>query len=173
MMQRINTLFCSVLLLTMSFAVGLHWWTQQPHRTSVSWLPALRLATTLPPHTPPAATTHEPQRGALPEAEPPALAQASTAEATPHTAPLPAAQQEFYQSLIQQIDNLQNQNRDLVDQLAETNRELMKLEFRVDTHSSQFRPLPVHEERQDTTLDESSSILPPRPIIVDEGFLNE
>jgi hypothetical protein len=71
---------------------------------------------------------------------------------------------------LSQIENLQNQNRDLIDQLAETNRELMKLEFRVDTHSSQFRPLPVTEERQDASVDESYGVLPPRPLIIDEPF---
>jgi hypothetical protein len=72
--------------------------------------------------------------------------------------------------MLRQIENLQNQNRDLLDQLAETNRELMKLEFRVDTHSSQFRPLPVTEERQEAHFDDAYGVLPPRPLVIDEPF---
>ena len=36
---------------------------------------------------------------------------------------------------------LQGVNRDLQDQLEETNRDLSELQFRVDTHSESFRPL--------------------------------
>lgn len=73
-----------------------------------------------------------------------------------------AGQQQFYEALIAKIENLQNQNRDLVDQMAETNRDVMKLEFRVDTHSESFRPMPVSEELRETTYDEGSGVLPPR-----------
>lgn len=60
------------------------------------------------------------------------------------------------------MESLQNQNRDLLDQLAETNRDLMKLQFRVDTHSESFRPLPVSEDRPFTSLDDELGVLPPR-----------
>ena len=36
---------------------------------------------------------------------------------------------------------LQGVNRDLQDQLEETNRDISELQFRVDTHSESFRPL--------------------------------
>jgi hypothetical protein len=71
-------------------------------------------------------------------------------------------QQHFYEALISRIEGLQNQNRDLIDQLAETNRDLMKLEFRVDTHSASFRPLPVNHEQPYTSLDADIGVLPPR-----------
>jgi hypothetical protein len=71
-------------------------------------------------------------------------------------------QEEFYTALISRLESLQNQNRDLQDQLAETNRDLMKLEFRVDTHSESFRPLPVNELPMDTGFDEDLGVLPPR-----------
>lgn len=71
-------------------------------------------------------------------------------------------QKEFYESLITRLENLQNQNRDLLDQLAETNRDLMKLEFRVDTHSESFRPLPVSEPLQGASFEEAAGVLPPR-----------
>jgi len=74
------------------------------------------------------------------------------------------SQKEFYEALITKMQGIQNQNRDLLDQLAETNRDLMKLEFRVDTHSESFRPLPTSEERPDTSLEYEleSGVLPPR-----------
>jgi len=77
-------------------------------------------------------------------------------------APASPAKQEFYEALLTRMETLQSQNRDLLDQLAETNRDLMKLEFRVDTHSESFRPLPVSEERWDTTIDAGPGVLPPR-----------
>jgi hypothetical protein len=76
----------------------------------------------------------------------------------------------FYEGLIQEMKTLQNQNRDLRDQMAETNRDVMSLGFRVDTHSTQFRPLPVTEELKSLKFgDEAgngmgndSGVLPPR-----------
>jgi predicted RNase H-like nuclease (RuvC/YqgF family) len=85
-----------------------------------------------------------------------ALAQKITsAEPDPH-------QKQFFESLVSRMESLQNQNRDLLDQLAETNRDLMKLQFRVDTHSESFRPLPVSEDRPFTSLDDEIGVLPPR-----------
>lgn len=96
-------------------------------------------------------------------------------------APLPAnppvgepieMQQQFYQELIREMQNLRTENRDLLNQVAETNRDLMKLEFRVDTHSEQFRPMPVAEDTFGTTFgtsfDDSPGLLPPRaePVVL-------
>ncbi len=39
--------------------------------------------------------------------------------------------------------DLQRQNSALQDQLKETNRDLIELQFRVDSHSQEFRPMPV------------------------------
>jgi len=57
-------------------------------------------------------------------------------------------------------------NRELRNQVAETNRDLMELQFRVDTHSDQFRPLNITEQSTDYTLgapeyDTSIGVLPP------------
>jgi len=81
---------------------------------------------------------------------------------TAAAAPQQAGQQKFYDALVSRMESLQNQNRDLLDQLAETNRDLMKLEFRVDSHSASFRPLPVNEEQPFTSLDSDIGVLPPR-----------
>ena len=68
-------------------------------------------------------------------------------------------------SLIAEIRRLGKSNETLRDQLAEMNRDLMQLEFRVDTHSESFRPLPVNEEQIANTseepVDEEASLLPP------------
>jgi hypothetical protein len=81
------------------------------------------------------------------------------------------AQRKFYESLVQKMESLQNQNRDLMDQVAETNRDVMKLEFRVDTHSESFRPLKLNEERIDTSFDDGPGVLPPRadPVFLPSG----
>lgn len=144
-------LLCGVAIAAMSAAGLSHWWSvrqfiavldaevpvsQAPHRLS----PAPVAAQAAPAGTQPAAS--------MAPAAPPAI---------------PAAgQQRFYESLISRMESLQNQNRDLLDQLAETNRDLMKLEFRVDTHSESFRPLPVTEDQPFTSLDEEIGVLPPR-----------
>ena len=86
----------------------------------------------------------------------------SPAKATAVAPVAESAREEFYASLLLKMNQLQNQNRDLLDQVAETNRDLMKLEFRVDTHSESFRPMPVTEELQSTSLEEDVGVLPPR-----------
>jgi hypothetical protein len=96
---------------------------------------------------------------------------AGTAAAVPAHQPQAAAstvaapepgQQQFYEKMLSRMESLQTQNRDLLDQLAETNRDLMKLEFRVDTHSESFRPLPVSEDRPFTHIDQEPGVLPLR-----------
>jgi len=68
-------------------------------------------------------------------------------------------------SLVAEIRQLGESNETLRDQLAELNRDLMQLEFRVDTHSESFRPLPVSEEQVAATpneaIDTEDSLLPP------------
>lgn len=71
-------------------------------------------------------------------------------------------QKKLFDSLMARLESLQNQNRDLLDQVAETNRDLMKLEFRVDTHSESFRPLTVEDPIEDATYQDVTGVLPPR-----------
>ena len=61
--------------------------------------------------------------------------------------PAPAAQPPSH--LNQVLAELVALNRDLRNQVAETNRDLMELQFRVDTHSEQFRPLNLTEDYRD------------------------
>lgn len=106
----------------------------------------------------------------------PAIQQPSTAPATTpvlaaqdgqpiderQTAALTTNQKAFYEALIEKMARVENQNRDLLDQLAETNRDLMKLEFRVDTHSESFRPLPIDQGSSFSTNNQGIGVLPPR-----------
>lgn len=80
------------------------------------------------------------------------------------------AQKNSYEAVLKKMETLQNENRDLVDQMAETNRDMMKLEFRVDTHSESFRPLPTSEAQSDTSFDDGPGVLPPIALPVLPGL---
>ena len=76
------------------------------------------------------------------------------------------SQEEFFNELLAELKQLKNENKDLRDLMGETNRDVMKLSFRVDTHSESFRPLPTSEQRQETSFhipdDSLPGVLPPR-----------
>jgi predicted RNase H-like nuclease (RuvC/YqgF family) len=146
-------ILCGAALAAMSTAGISHWWSVRQFVAMVdSGLPVA--ATSAVALTKPAPAPAKPAPKPPEKPTPPVVAK---------THPLEAGQKEFYEALISKIESLQHQNRDLLDQMAETNRELMKLEFRVDTHSEQFRPLPVSEDRPFTTsLEDEPGVLPPR-----------
>lgn len=85
---------------------------------------------------------------------------------SPATIAKTQSQEEFFNQLLTELKHLKNENRDLRDLMGETNRDVMKLAFRVDTHSESFRPLPTSEIRDDSPfniLDDSlPGVLPPR-----------
>ena len=147
---------CSCALTAMAAAGLSHWWSVRQVSAAID--PHLAItATTAIPHL-------TPQPAAAPRDTPlkaPTLA-ATDATPAPQAPAVSAAQQAFYEALLAKMEGLQNQNRDLLDQLAETNRDLMKLEFRVDTHSESFRPMPVSEDRPYTSNDDEPGVLPPR-----------
>ncbi len=155
-------MFCATALAAMSAAGLSHWWSVRQFAAVVeAGLPVS--------HTPnsdlgrPVAQT---QTTTLPS--PGLLVKQSGPTYVAQPADIGLSQKEFYEALITKMQGIQNQNRDLLDQLAETNRDLMKLEFRVDTHSESFRPLPTSEERPDTSLEYEleSGVLPPRAAAV-------
>lgn len=86
------------------------------------------------------------------------------------SAPAPLArgseeEREFYAALLAEMKALRHENKNLTDQIGETNRDMMKMEFRMDTYSESFRPLPVQERIDDTTFGaepEYPGVLPPR-----------
>jgi hypothetical protein len=152
-------LICGVAVAAMCAAGISHWWSVRQFMVVMNHSPA-------PAARPSPAVPAVPEPSALTARKPAASAEAIPAR-TAAAAP-PAEQQKFYEALITRMESLQNQNRDLLDQLAETNRDLMKLEFRVDSHSASFRPLPVSEDQPFTSLDSDIGVLPPRaePVLI-------
>ncbi len=150
-------ILCGAALAAMSAAGASHWWSVRQFTTAIhAGIPIVQ-----PAVAPPAAAP----RVTPPAAVAPVFAAAPAHGKTPANATGP--QKEFFEALLAEVKSLRTQNLNLVDQMAETNRDLMKLEFRVDTHSESFRPLPTSEERPDTTLDTTSydggpGVLPPR-----------
>jgi len=172
LMNRSLTPTISLVALACMVAAGTsHWWSV---KQLVAVVDVPQIATRV--HAQEAERT-EPQVAAM-AATPATAVPDATPEPLPATAsrqPVPtesAAMQEFYQELIREMQHLRTQNRDLLNQVAETNRDLMKLEFRVDTHSEQFRPLPVAEDHFGTTFgtsfDDGPGLLPPRaePVVL-------
>ena len=102
--------------------------------------------------TPPALAKKDP-------ATPPVLART-----TPTTNP---ASEKFFETLVSELKTLKQQNQELKDQVAETNRDMMEVQFRLDSHSESFRPLKVAPE-PDTTHDDGPGVLPPRALPADE-----
>jgi hypothetical protein len=143
---------CGVAVAAMSAAGLTHWWSVRT-LVAISGDGNVRTSAVSMPQI---ITRKTPEHVAMKEPAAPVKQQA------PADNVASADQQRFYQSLISRMESLQTQNRDLLDQLAETNRDLMKLEFRVDTHSASFRPLPVTEEQPFTSLDTDIGVLPPR-----------
>jgi len=139
-------------------AAGLsHWWSV---RQVIAAMDA-GLATH-PMAAVPAVPRLTPQPPATTPRDAPLNAPDLTASTPPQAPAVSTAQKAFYEALLAKMEGLQTQNRDLLDQLAETNRDLMKLEFRVDTHSESFRPMPVSEDRPYTSNDDEPGVLPPR-----------
>ena len=76
---------------------------------------------------------------------------------------------ELLQKMVDRIEDLTNENQNLRDeqvqlreQVAETNRDLSHLQFRVDTHSESFRPLRVTEDSTFQKALPVHPVLPPK-----------
>lgn len=148
---------CGISLAAASAAGISHWWSVRQFVAAVDAGVPVKIQSgpaVISPAKP------QPAPGKAKSATAPVLADAKTPASRPVT--LDSHEKAFFEALTTKIENLENRNRDLLDQVAETNRDLMKLEFRVDTHSEQFRPLPVSEDREDTSFDDSPGVLPPR-----------
>jgi hypothetical protein len=147
---------CSVALVSMSAAVVSHWWSVESFTAAVS----------LYPKGPP---TPAPPSAALAQASPPLPATQRAVAVSPPVATPSRAQKEFFEALLDEVKQIRKENSALRDQVAETNRDLMKLEFRVDTHSASFRPLPTTETDptiEPPIIDDGPGVLPPRPEVV-------
>jgi hypothetical protein len=151
-------IICGIALAAISSAGLSHWWSV---RTMAS---AFQSGLAIP-------TESQPVRKAVAAPQPEPLLAARKQQPSPVASQPDSSQKKFFEALIQKMGAIENQNRDLVDQLAETNRDMMKLEFRVDTHSESFRPLPTSEEPSATTYDDGPGVLPPRaePVSLPSG----
>lgn len=146
-------MICGLSLAAMSAAGLSHWWSVRQFVSAITGGIPVSL---------PLRSVAQPSGLAPTATAPPApiLARASGVSAPVATSE--DAQKKFYEALYKNFESLQNQNRDLRDQIAETNRDVMQLGFRVDTHSESFRPMPVSEDRPDTSFDDGPGVLPPR-----------
>ena len=144
-------LICGAALTAMIAAGASHWWSVRQFIVAMDG----RLPASIVPRSAPADSTAQPQAIAKTVNAQPRGTFVSASQQEPH-------QKEFYEALIAKMASMETQNRDLLDQLAETNRDLMKLEFRVDTHSESFRPLPVSEDQPFSSLADDLGVLPPR-----------
>ncbi len=160
MRTPILPLICGVAVAAMSAAGISHWWSVRQFVAALG----PELAVSQPPRSTPTMGSQVVTAETKPSQ---AQAKQEFAQKIQPAAP-DSHQKQFFESLVSRMEGLQNQNRDLLDQLAETNRDLMKLQFRVDTHSESFRPMPVSEDRPFTSLDSEIGVLPPRaePVMV-------
>ena len=145
-------MICGVTLASIIAAGTSHWWTVRQTVVAMNGqLPAHSIQN-------PAPQAVTPQPAAIAKVTAPPAHKATAPDSVPDS-----HQKDFYEALISKMASVETQNRDLLDQLAETNRDLMKLEFRVDTHSESFRPLPVSEDQPFSSLNEEDvGVLPPR-----------
>ncbi|MCE2961481.1 MAG: hypothetical protein ACK46A_09515 [Akkermansiaceae bacterium] len=145
-------IICATLLAGIAGAGLSHYWSV---RTLLAMNPQTQDATQM-------VSTKPPVQNPAQKADSPFVA----ATYTPETHVKSQSQEAFFNELLAELKQLKNENRDLRDLMGETNRDIMKLSFRVDTHSESFRPLPTSEERQDTSFNfpdnSQPGVLPPR-----------
>lgn len=149
-MKSTPPIICGAMLTAIAAAGLSHYWSVETFVADYPASPAIRLA---------------PAENIKKEFIPNRVEEHTLAASTPPASDT-AVQKEFFDSLIAELRTLKNENKDLRDLMGETNRDVMKLAFRVDTHSESFRPLPASEERDDTsfdfTEDQFPGVLPPR-----------
>ena len=149
---------CGTALAVMAGAAAAHW-------SSVRNLSAL--ASVLPEnHTP----SQVPRRAAVPALPDESLAREAKhllaeARRTENQPSRPAKAESEFDARLEKIlsvsEGLAEQNAQLRDQMANTNRDMMELQLRVDSYDGQFRPLKVEEETTYYDDDGSSGVLPP------------
>lgn len=89
-----------------------------------------------------------------------AITQALAASQQPQSDP---ALKELTKDLLSELRKISRENQNLRDQVAETNRDLMEMQFRLDTHSQSFRPLRGQEATEPAAPLNSTpaGVLPP------------
>jgi len=154
-MSPLPPVLYGTLLAAIVAAGASHYWSVEKFVSNFPVIPSFRIVPADLEVLSPVRTPPEPV--VLPQP----IAQVANSPAQPEE----AHSAEFFEKLIQELGNLRNENRALNNQIAETNRDVMKMQFQIDTHSESFRPLPTSQERGDTsyTLDFNlPGVLPPK-----------
>jgi hypothetical protein len=144
---------CGIALAVMAGAVGSHWFSV---KQTVALAAGLQSKSGVPALASPAA-----EDPAVREARQ-ILAEAKAATGKREmtvSAPANSSQDGRIERLISSCEALMAQNSELKGQVAETNRDLMALQFQVDSHSASFRPLRIAEDQTPAPAD---GVLPPK-----------
>lgn len=96
--------------------------------------------------------------GRTPSNSAPNLLPASTPAGTPAPA---TGITNAEQRMLDILERMHGEQLNLRDQVAEANRDLMELRFRVDSHSESFRPLRATQEAEFGVPDTAPGVLPP------------
>ncbi len=154
---------CGTALALMAGAAGSHWHSVRSMTALAALLPENLQTPAAPSARPPAAL---PDDSLVKEAkhfvaETRREHVAPDRPAKPSHAAAPASDADSrMEKLLTLLESTVEQNQELRDQIAGTNRDLQELRFQVDTYDGQFRPLKVEEEP--TIYDDGSSgVLPP------------
>ena len=159
MKSNLIPIACGTALALMAGAAGSHWISVRDMATLAAVLPS-DLAPAKTPHFKPILLPDVPDEGLTKEARN-LLAQARTDRAA--TKPATSTAREFddrLEKMLTLFEGTLEQNQELREQIAGTNRDLQELRFQVDSYDGQFRPLKIEEEP--TIYDDGSSgVLPP------------
>jgi hypothetical protein len=143
---------CGTALTLMAGAAGAHWYSVRGMVTLAALLP----------HDLQERDPSAPQELPLPDDSLAKEARNFLAEARPAARPAapPHDADSRMEKLLTLLESTVEQNQELRDQIAGTNRDLQELRFQVDTYDGQFRPLKVEQESSYYD-DGSSGVLPP------------
>lgn len=153
---------CGTALALMAGAAGSHWYSVRSMTALAALLPENLEAPARSPR-PPAALPDDglarEAKNLLAEARREQNAPERPAKPSQAAAPRGDADSRM-EKLLTLLESTVEQNQELRDQIAGTNRDLQELRFQVDTYDGQFRPLKIEEEP--TIYDDGSSgVLPP------------
>jgi predicted RNase H-like nuclease (RuvC/YqgF family) len=151
---------CSTALALMAGAAGSHWFSVRDMATLAAVLPSDMVpakSRRISPLPLPDDGVAKEAREFIAEArrEKPAPSRSVTATNPDHS-----STDSRIEKLLTLLENTEEQNQELRDQIAGTNRDLQELRFQVDSYDGQFRPLKVEEEPK-IYDDGSSGVLPP------------
>jgi hypothetical protein len=159
MKSSIVPVSCGVVLTAISAAGLSHWFSVREMVIAYQIKPPLPLQVAEMP-----AQVRQPLKpGPEPTAAPTHVVQAPAPDSSPANALGSKPAEDFFRTLLSEFKELKEENRTLQNQLEETNRDIMSMQFRLDTHSSEFRPLPSANELRslDSSQDFDNGVLAP------------